>query len=169
MKIKDRVEFAQKPRPLTCGPETTVAEAVARMSKLNYGSIVVTDPEGRPKGLFTERDVMRRLVDKGLDAKTTKVSDVMSAEIRVAREEDDLRDWLRIMSNERFRRLPVVDAEGKLISIMTQGDFVSYTWPEIAKQAGTLARATYASNYQMFFIIGAILVYSLVLVAALNG
>lgn len=169
MRIKDRPEYAQKPKPLTCRPDATVAEAVREMSRRNYGSIVVVDAEDRVVGLMTERDLMRRVTNEGRDAATRRVEAVMTREVRVAREDDDLEGWLRAMSNERFRRLPIVDAEGKLVSIMTQGDFVSYTWPDLLRQASTLAKASYASNYELVFIAGGVLVYSVVLVAMLSG
>ena len=53
-----------------------------------------------------------------------------------------LLDWMRIMSNERFRRLPVVDDEGRIKAVFTQGDFVSYTWPDLIYQMKSLAGAT---------------------------
>lgn len=168
MKIKDRPEFGQKPKPLTCRPDTSVSEAVSRMSQLNYGSIVVVDESDRVKGLVTERDIMKRLVDKGRDAVATKVSEIMTSDVRVAKENDELQDWLRIMSNERFRRLPIVDGDGKIVSIMTQGDFVSYTWPDLVKQATTLAKTTTSSNYPIMLIFGGILLYTIVLIAMLG-
>ncbi len=70
---------------------------------------------------------MNKLVAKELDPRGTVLSDIMTANPRLARETDDLTDWLRIMSNERFRRLPVVDDNGHIKAVFTQGDFVSYT------------------------------------------
>ena len=49
--------------------------------------------------------------------------------------------WLRIMSNDRFRRLPVIDADRKIKVIFTKGDFVSYAWPDFILQASQLAKA----------------------------
>ena len=67
----------------------------------------------------------------------------MTPNPRVANENDDVLDWLRIMSNDRFRRLPVVDSNGKIKVIFTQGDFVSYTWPDLIYQASQLAKASF--------------------------
>ncbi len=169
MRIMDRPEYASKAKPLSFGPAVTVAEAVAAMSTKNYGSVVVVDDQQKIVGMVTERDVMKRLVNAGKDAAKTNLSDIMTSEVRVARETDDLRDWLRIMSNERFRRLPVVDDDGKLVSIMTQGDFVSYTWPELLDRVAEQAKATVASNYPIFLIAGGILLYSVVLIFMLSG
>ena len=162
MKIRERVEYATKPEPLVCGPDETALSAVQMMSDRNYGAIVVTDAERNVLGLMTERDVMRKLVAGGKNPAETKVSEIMTTEVRVAKEDDNLIDWLRIMSNERFRRLPIVDEQGKLTSIMTQGDFVSYTWPDLMSQAVTLTKSTVGGAYQIFLILGAVLLYTLV-------
>lgn len=169
MRIKDRPEFASKPKPLTLPRDATVAEGVARMSEKDFGSVIVVDADRRVEGVVTERDVMKRLVNQGLDPATTKLSEIMTSNPRVAREEDDLLDWLRIMSNERFRRLPVVDEDGKVVAVMTQGDFVSYTWPELIYQGTQIMKATVFKNYHLFLIGGAIMLYSLVMILLLRA
>jgi len=167
MRIMDRPEFKTKPKPLTCRPDAGVRETVSQMSEKNYGAVVVTDPAGAVLGMVTERDIMRRIVDAGRDPDTTRIEEIMTKDVRVARADDNLLEWLRMMSNERFRRLPIVDEDGRLVSIMTQGDFVSYTWPDLISQAVTFTRSTVSSNYQIFFILGAILLYTVVIVGAL--
>ena len=169
MRLRDRPEFRSKPKPLMLRPDASVAEAVAAMSLKNYGSVMVTEESGKILGLVTERDVMIRVVNEGRDAHATKLSDIMTEEPRVAREDDDVVDWLRIMSNERFRRLPVVDAEGKVIAVFTQGDFVSYTWPDLMAQARELAKATVFRNWHFVLIGGGIMVYSIVMVLVLSA
>ncbi|MEM7568473.1 MAG: CBS domain-containing protein [Pseudomonadota bacterium] len=169
MKIADQPEFKSKPRPLTCGPETTLREAAQMMAKANYGSIVIVSPDDKVLGLLTERDYLNRVVAGSIDPDGTKVGDLMTAEVRVAKASDDLLEWLRIMSNERFRRLPVVDEEGKLVNLVTQGDFVSYTWPDLINQAKTFVQSTAGSNSQLLLIGGGVLFYSLLLVFLLKA
>jgi len=168
MKIRDRLEFATKPAPLTFPPDTPVSEAAARMTELDYGSVIIVDPDNRVVGMVTERDILKRLVNQGRDPAQTKLSDIMTKDPRVARADDDLLDWLGIMSNERFRRLPIVDENGRVISIMTQGDFVSFTWPELLQNAKRLTTATVSNNYQIFIVLGGVLVYSIALIAVLR-
>ncbi|MFD0916453.1 CBS domain-containing protein [Pseudahrensia aquimaris] len=164
MRIIDRIEFKSKPKPLTTHQDTLVSEAVAEMSAKNYGSVVVNGDDGKMVGLFTERDVMKRIVNAGLDAKKTKIADVMTRDVRTAGPEDSVHDWLRIMSNERFRRLPVIDENGDVIAIMTQGDFVSYTWPDLLAQANEALNKATPKYFQAYLLIGAAMLYSLVLV-----
>ncbi|WP_371397618.1 CBS domain-containing protein [Fretibacter rubidus] len=162
MKIKNRPEYGNKPAPLTCTADTTVLAAVKSMAEKNYGSIIVIDDERRVLGVMTERDIFKRVMAPELDPSKTHVKDVMSTELRVAKEDDDLTDWLRIMSNERFRRLPIVDADERLVSVMSQGDFVSYTWPQLLTQVSTLAKSTVGKNSQQSLIIAGITVYAIV-------
>ncbi|MEO0466649.1 MAG: CBS domain-containing protein [Pseudomonadota bacterium] len=168
MKIKDRPELKSKPAPLTAPPDMFVFDAVTQMADQNVGSIVVVNDDHTIAGIVTERDIFRRLVAAKKDPSTTRVSEVMTTQIRAASEDDNLLDWLRIMSNERFRRLPIVDTDGRLTSIMSQGDFVSYTWPQLFEQAKTLAKSTFGAGYQIFFILGGVLLYTVLLVIALS-
>lgn len=169
MRIMDRPEYPSKPKPLTMTADVTVAEAVAAMSEKDYGSVIIVDGGEKVVGMVTERDIMKRLVNKQRDAEKTKLADIMTRDVRVAKETDDLQDWLRMMSNERFRRLPIVDDGGKLVSIMTQGDFVSYTWPELLDRVSEQTKATVSNNYQVFLIAGGILLYSILLIFMLRS
>ncbi|MEJ6402586.1 CBS domain-containing protein [Yoonia sp. 2307UL14-13] len=167
-RLMDRPEYNSKQTPLTRAPDTTVFDAVGAMSEKNYGSVIVTDPANKVIGVVTERDVMNKLVGKGLDPKTTKLSDIMTENPRLAKETDDLVDWLRIMSNERFRRLPVVDENGHIKAVFTQGDFVSYTWPDLMYQMKSIATATVTKNWPFFLIGGGIALYSIVMVVVIG-
>jgi len=125
---------------------------------------MIVDEQDRLLGVVTERDVLKRLVNAGLDAKKTKLSNIMTSDIRVAKKDDDVLDWMRIMSNERFRRLPVVDDDNRVQAVMTQGDFVSYTWPDLIHQAKQITRATIGSNYGMLTVLAGICVYTIAIV-----
>lgn len=166
MKIRNRPEYITKPKPLTVQPDVSVLDAAKLMAERNYGSVVIEGENGTVEGLVTERDLLKRIVAAQRDPASTLVSEIMTREVRVAREDDNMIDWLRIMSNERFRRLPIVDEQGRLTSIMTQGDFVSYTWPDLMNHASTLAKSTIGKNYQVFMILAAVLAYTIIIATA---
>jgi CBS domain-containing protein len=167
-RLMDRPEYASKLKPLTATADTTVFDAVSAMSEKNYGSVIIVDDDQKVIGVVTERDVMNKLVGKGLDPNTTKLSEIMTADPRLARETDDMLDWLRVMSNERFRRLPVVDADGRIKAVFTQGDFVSYTWPDLIYQMKTIATATVFKNWPIFLIGGGIALYTLLMMIVMR-
>src|SRR4249920_3862588 len=75
----------------------TVSEAVAAMSKREMGSVLIGSTGGAIEGIFTERDVMRRVVGEGRDPKTTKVSAVMSPNVRHVQATATVEEALRLM------------------------------------------------------------------------
>lgn len=167
MKIKDRPEFKRKSVVLTFGPQETVFAAVQVMSEKNYGAAVIISSDRRPIGIVTERDFMRRLLSLQRDPKTTMLSEIMTTDLKLAREDDDLLDWLRQMSNDRFRHLPVIDEHGVLVSIMSQGDFVSYTWPQLIGRVREQTKATFNINPSIFTAVGALILFMLVAILAI--
>ena len=97
-----------------------------------------------------------------MNPKTTKLKQIMTSPVKVARKDDNLLTWLRQMSNERFRHVPVVDKDGKLINVMSQGDFVSYTWPNLMYQVKEIAKENYFKANQVVLIILSLLIYTVV-------
>jgi len=165
VRIEDRMEFKTKSPVLTFAADDMVMDAVQMMSEKNYGASIVIDTARRPIGVITERDFMRRLLARNLDPKITPISAIMTTDLKIARASDDVANWLRIMSNERFRHLPVVDADGVLINVMSQGDFVSYTWPQLFAEIRTMTSESFAKKYQLYFLALAFAIYILVVVA----
>lgn len=166
MQIKDRPEYNRKGAVLTMGPDETVAHAASVMSEVNYGAVVIVSPEDKPIGIVTERDFMRRVLAKNLDPAQTLLSEIMTSDLRVAKPEDDLLDWLRQMSNDRFRHVPVVGEDGRVITVMSQGDFVSYTWPQLLSRLGEQARATFELSPSLFAALGGGVLFLLAVIAA---
>ena len=128
----------------------------------NFGSVVIVDKNQKVKGIVTERDILKKLIPNSLNPKTTKLKQIMTSPVKVATKDDSLIAWLRQMSNERFRHVPVVDNNGKLINIMSQGDFVSYTWPNLMYQVKEIAKENYFKANQVVLIILSLLIYTIV-------
>ena len=168
-RLVDRPEFKTKPPPVTFLPKDKVSKAIEAMAEKNYGSVVIVDDKDRVVVIVTERDIVKKLVKNNLSSKTTKLEEIMTPNPRVANENDDVIDWLRIMSNDRFRRLPVVDAEGKIKVIFTQVDFVSYTWPDLIYQASQLAKASFMKGFSFNTLLIMMLVYGIALIAAMKA
>ena len=168
-RLVDRPEFKTKPKPVTFLGKEKVSQAIAVMADKNYGSVVIVDSKDKVVGIVTERDIVKKLVNNNMSPKTTKLEDIMTLNPRVANENDDVVDWLRIMSNDRFRRLPVVDADGKIKVIFTQGDFVSYTWPDLIFQASQLAKASFMKGFSINTLLIFMVVYGVALIAAMKA
>jgi len=168
VKIKDRPELTNKPAPLTFSASQRVSEAVAKMSDLNYGSVIIVGDDGRISGIVTERDILKRLVNEGRDARETPLSDIMTRDVKVAHVEDDLIEWMQRMSDERFRRLPVVDDDNRPVAILTQTDLLAYSWPQLLSQTAEITKLTIRRNYNIFAIAAAFVVYTVALVVILQ-
>jgi len=101
-------------------PETTIAEAASLMAEINAGALPVSEND-RLVGMITDRDIVIRAVAQGrpLD---TKVAAVMSKEVLYCFDTDDLDDVSRNMGKAQVRRLPVVNADKRLVGIVSLGD-----------------------------------------------
>ena len=168
-RLIDRPEFKTKPVPITFLKKDKVFQAIEIMSEKNYGSVVIVDDKDKVIGIVTERDIVKKLVKNNMSAKTTKLEEIMTPNPRVANENDDVLDWLRIMSNDRFRRLPVVDEKGKIKVIFTQGDFVSYTWPDLIFHASQLAKASFMKGFSLNTMLIMMFIYGVALIAAIKA
>ena len=160
MKVTDIPEFHDKSDVLCFKEEDTAEKAIQEMVRLNFGSAVIT--RGRKVvGIFTERDVMIKVVALGKDPKKLKIKDVMSKGVKVARKDDKVLHCLRRMSQGRFRHLPVVDESDNLIGILSQGDFMAFTWSQLFSQLKNQTKASFLSYTQLWMIALAIAVYIL--------
>jgi CBS domain-containing protein len=107
----------QRRKVLKGPPETLVSKAAKLMAAKNVGALMVVEG-GRLIGIFTERDVVFRVVARGLDARTTAVSDVMSPAPQTVHPDKPFGYALLVMHENGFRHLPVVE-NGKPIGIVS--------------------------------------------------
>jgi CBS domain-containing protein len=109
------------PHVLTVGKEATVLQAALLMNEHKVGALVVTEDE-RIVGMFTERDVLRRVVGEQRDPGTTQVCDVMTTEVACCTPETTLEEARGAMKNRRIRHLPVTDGDSRLRGLISIGD-----------------------------------------------
>ena len=119
---------------ITLTPDVFVGEAVAVLAKHRIGAIIVTNGAGVIKGIISERDIVRRLAEDGPESLKQKVSEVMTANVKVCAENHSNHDVMEIMTNGRFRHLPV-ERDGKLIGVISIGDVVKRRIAEVQREA----------------------------------
>lgn len=169
MRIVDMPEFKDKSMVLTFSKDTKVADAVDAMSQKNYGAVLIAE-NGKLTGIFTERDLLRRVAAGRMDIEKITLKDVMTSNIKVAHVNDHVADSLRRMSQGRFRHLPVTDEKGTLLGMLSQGDFVAYTMSDAIYRAGRAAKADIEDgNFTPFSMMIAIFVYTLMLLFLAGG
>ena len=102
-------------------PEATVWEATALMNDQGIGSVLVVRGR-RLVGIFTERDVLRRIVGESRSPADTPVADVMTADVICCGQEMGIDEIAELMRSHRVRHLPVLDADGDVIGVVSIGD-----------------------------------------------
>ena len=122
---------------------TSVLEAAHLMNAHGIGGVVVLEA-GRLAGIFTERDVMRRVVAERRDPETTLVRDVMTSPVLTVTPESSMDELRRLITERRIRHLPVVGAQG-LQGVVTIGDVLAW---EAAEQQDTIRHLESYVYYQ---------------------
>ena len=108
----------------TC-PGATVMDAIKQMNERGIGALVVTEGD-RVVGMFTERDVLRRVVGADRSPSDMFVAEVMTSEVVCTGPREDLDEVRAVMKNRRIRHLPVCDGEGNLLGLISIGDLNAY-------------------------------------------
>jgi len=142
MKLKD-VLTAKGRRVVTVSAKSSVADAIRTMHAEEVGAVMVTDAEGCPVGIFTERDVVRMYAGGDRDFDKLTVEARMTCSLVVGRLAMSADEALGLMTERRFRHLPVVE-DGKLLGLVSIGDLVKEKLNETAQEAQAL-RAYIAS------------------------
>jgi CBS domain-containing protein len=101
-------------------PEATIKDAARQMREGNFGLMPIGEND-RLIGTVSDRDIVIRAVAEGMDT-NTKVKDVMSEKVMWAYEDDSVEKASQIMSKNQIRRLPIVDANKRLVGIVALGD-----------------------------------------------
>lgn len=123
----------------TVGPEATIRDAARLLAEYDIGILPVASGE-RLAGMITDRDIAIRAVAMGKGPDCT-VADVMSAEVLYCRDDDDVADVCKNMADIQVRRLPVVDAEKRLVGIVSLADIArTGSSGEVGKTLGGIIR-----------------------------
>ncbi|MFL6679847.1 MAG: cyclic nucleotide-binding/CBS domain-containing protein [Burkholderiaceae bacterium] len=107
---------------LSLGPLASVRDAACAMTRANCGSVLVIDGAGAMQGILTERDLMTRVLARGLDADATPVTQVMTRNPRCVAPETKVADAVVIMIERGFRHLPVLGEAGRVLGVFSARD-----------------------------------------------
>ncbi|MFV8834796.1 CBS domain-containing protein [Aquisalimonas sp.] len=129
----------------TIAPGATVKEAVQVMTESNVGCILVMN-QGHLEGLFTERDLMKRVVHPGLDASITPIRDVMTTEIAIATPKMTVGEAMALCTHKRLRHLPVYQDNTTLLGIVSAGDLTKWAIQDQEHTIDDLTRYIYGER-----------------------
>lgn len=123
--------------------ETTVLEASRLMRQYHVGDLIVVDDDSGkrvPVGIVTDRDIVLEVVSMELDTSVLTAGDIMGLEIATVKENEGVFETIRYMRTKGVRRLPVVDAQGALIGIVTLDDLLELLAEEMSELAQLISR-----------------------------
>ncbi len=124
--LSDTVKLLAPSEPITLPPEATVDEAVGKMVANRRAGVLVVDAEGRLTGIFTERDVLTRVVGLGRDTRQTRLAEVMTPEPESLSPDDRICYAINRMNNAGYRTVPIVDANRRPIGVATVNDVIKW-------------------------------------------
>ena len=136
MTLKDVLE-TKGYRVVTVSAKSSVADAIRAMHAEKVGAVMVPDAEGCPVGIFTERDVVRLYADGERDFDTLALEARMTCSLVLGELQTSVDEALGLMTERRFRHLPVVEA-GRLLGLVSIGDLVKVKLSETADEAQAL-------------------------------
>lgn len=122
---------------ITIAPDKTIRDALATLTGHNIGALVVVDTINKPVGIISERDIVR-LAAKNEQLFSVSVQQVMTTHVITCIPQDEIRAVANVMTEKRIRHLPVVDANGMLIGIVSIGDIVKAERNHFEGEADTL-------------------------------
>jgi len=124
--LSDEVRLLAPTEPIRLSPDDSVADAVTRMVDNRRAGVVIVDASGRLIGIFTERDLLTRVVRQGRDLARTRLADVMTADPEALAPDDRICFAINRMHNAGYRTVPLVDGDHRPIGIVTVNDVVGW-------------------------------------------
>jgi len=124
--VSDTLTVLSPAEPICLRETATVHEAVQTMLARRQAGVLITDAEGRLTGIFTERDVLTRVLGRDLDARKTALAAVMTRNPEALSVRDKIARAVHSMSVAGYRTVPLVDAERRPIGVVTVSDVIRW-------------------------------------------
>jgi CBS domain-containing protein len=121
----------------TARPDATVLDVASKLAAKKIGAIVVVGDQGHVVGIVSERDVIRSIAERGATALERPVSEIMTRNVITCHETSSVEELMSIMTQGRFRHLPVLD-DGALVGIISIGDVVKNHVAEVQMEVSAM-------------------------------
>ena len=119
------------------GPDNTVLDAVAVMAKARVGAVAVVEM-AELRGIFTERDLMLRVVQQKRDPGSTKIREVMTSPVSTAYDKTPAADAMTLMLERHLRHLPIVGNDGQLLGMLSIRDLLQDKVEDLKRELNSL-------------------------------
>ncbi len=122
----ERLRILSRRQPVTVPPGTSLSDCVQAIQRGGTGdSVFVCDPDGRLVGVLTERDIFGRIVAGQVDL-SQPVETLMTTDPRTLDLDQTIRDAIELMQTGRYRNIPLVDDDRRLVGVVRQVDIIKY-------------------------------------------
>jgi CBS domain-containing protein len=130
------LKIAQIPPP-TVEPQVSVMDAVKMMAADRVGAVVVVEKK-QLVGIFTERDLMMRVVHEGRDLSATLVRDVMTTGVMTVTEASTHEEASTVMLDKHLRHLPILDSHGKVLGLLSMRALLEERLEDLSRSVSSL-------------------------------
>ena len=119
--------LSQKGRQVvTMGPKQPLREVCETLTTHKIGAVVLIDEHGRIAGILSERDIVKVLADRGAAALDDPVHAVMTRDVVSCAQNDTVGEIMEVMTSQKFRHLPVLDGDDRVVGLISIGDIVKW-------------------------------------------
>ena len=130
------LRIAEVPPPIV-EPQVSVIDAVNKMARERIGAVAVVE-NGEIVGIFTERDLMLRVVQPGRDAAATLVRDVMTTKVMTITEDTTCEEASGVMLRGHLRHLPIVAGDGKVVGLLSMRALLEERLQDLSQEVSSL-------------------------------
>jgi CBS domain-containing protein len=123
---------------ITVRPDETVSGLLSLLAEHRIGACVVSSNGTHVDGIVSERDVVRHIHSSGTEVLSSPVSRIMTSDVTTGTAHDDIADLASIMTEQRVRHVPILDADGALVAIVSIGDIVKHRLSELQSERDQL-------------------------------
>lgn len=122
----------------TINSSSNISHLVDLLKRHNIGAVIVSDDGRHIVGIISERDVVRALASHTGEVSSLKVSDLMTKDVFTCTPEDTVDGLMKIMTEHKFRHVPVIHPDGTLMAVVSIGDLVRHRLEELADERSAL-------------------------------
>ena len=133
-------DIVRDQKPLVLPASATVKQACDRMRERRVGAVLVADQADRLVGIFTGRDAICRMLAEARNATETTLGDVMTCDPSTMPPGRSAIEALRLMQDGGFRHIPVIDLDGKIVGVVSRGDFRGLEQARLDEETGLFER-----------------------------
>lgn len=135
---------------ITAAPDTSVRELARLMSDTNVGSVVIVDPNGQPKGIVTDRDLVLKVLEDVANPGSIRAEESMTRDPVTVEVGEGLLSIVEAMRKNKVRRMPLT-RDGKIVAIVTLDDLTRMLTAEMNKLNEVIEAESHIRNLRNFF------------------